>query len=84
MSEQNHSENRMTIWVSNDLREQSNTYIDFQTSSYSEFARQALQQRILLQQELERRGVEMPDEWPDQERLLSDIIRRGIDARQDQ
>ena len=82
MSDEDHSEDRVTVWASEDLTERVDDRVDWKHSSRSEWVRQAIQMRLLVENELERRGVDVPDDRTEREDLVADLLRAGIDQEE--
>jgi hypothetical protein len=75
-----HSENRVTVWMSDDLVEATDERIDWKNHSRSGYVREGVQVRNAIQDELNRQGVTLPDDDSERDRLFRDIALAGVDA----
>ena len=68
------SETRLTIWMSDELKDTVQTdYVDGKTSA-SKWMRRAARDRILLEELAAEAGVELPDGDREREAVLEDLI----------
>jgi len=75
----NNAEARVTVWVSERLRNEiDDEYINWRYSSRSEWMREAAQTRMVVEDELAELGVDLPDEKADRDELIGDVIRAGV------
>ena len=75
-----HSEDRVTIWMSADLRDRMDDRIDYPDESRSQWTREAVQYRLFLRDECARRGLDLPAEPADREALVREIVSAGVAA----
>jgi hypothetical protein len=81
MTESTHADARITLWLSEDLKTRLKAHHLAYGDSLSGYVRRAVQDRLLIETELEREGITIPDDDRERERLLRDLIVAGIDAR---
>jgi len=75
---------RVTLWLSEDLKEQIDSeYINWRYESRSQWLREATETRIVLEDALTARGVELPEAEADREELIATIVRTGVAAASD-
>jgi hypothetical protein len=77
-TESNHSDARATIWLSKQLKGRIKDQLGYE-DAMSAWVRRACQDRLLIDAELERAGIEIPDDERERERLVRDLIVAGID-----
>jgi len=77
---EDHSSNRITVWGSDELVERVDDRVDWRYGSRSQWVREAIQFRMVLENELDRQGVELPEDDDERDRLLRDIALAGVDA----
>jgi len=73
-----HSENRTTVWMSDDLLEAMDERIDWKYESKSQYVRESVQFRVTLEKTLERRGMELPGDEDERQELIDDIAIAGV------
>lgn len=74
-----HSEDRVTIWLSTDLKDRVDAELGY-GDNRSAWLREAAQLRLALESECELRGVDLPDDPDDRRDELTRLLRAGIDA----
>jgi len=78
--DQNYSEHRATIWMSDELKERVKDHVDYRDNeSLSEWMRQAAADRLFLEAELEAAGVELPRNERERQAALREILIDGLD-----
>jgi hypothetical protein len=76
-----HSEDRLTIWMSKALREAIETdYINWRYESRSQWVREAAQTRMALEDALAAQDVELPEDDDERQALIERVIRLGVAA----
>lgn len=73
-----HSENRTTVWMADELLEQMDSRIDWKYESKSQYVREAVQFRLALEDALDRRGLELPADDDEREAMIEDIATAGV------
>lgn len=73
-----HSEARVTVWMSEDLTDDIDAHVNWRYSSRSEWVREAVQLRLALEKSLDRRNIELPDDEDERKELLDDIATAGV------
>lgn len=84
MTGEDYSEARVTVWLSEQLKTQLKEQELGYEDSMSEWVRRAVQDRLLIENELEREGVTLPSDEREREKLLRDLLIAGIDATQEE
>lgn len=87
MSDEDHSENRVTIWMSERLKDDMDDRVDWKNSSRSEWIREAVQYRLFLDDALDDAGVELPDDEDERMEMIQEIVEVGarvMDYTQDE
>jgi metal-responsive CopG/Arc/MetJ family transcriptional regulator len=79
-----HSNNRITVWMADALTKRVDERVDWKYGSRSQFVREAVEYRMILEEELARQGIELPEDEADRERMLRDIALAGVDAVADE
>lgn len=79
----NHSDARATIWLSQQLKDRIKSQLGYE-DAMSAWVRRACQDRLLVETELEREGIEVPDDDRAREALLREIVVAGLDARDEE
>lgn len=79
MSE-DHSSNRITVWMADRLTGRVDERVDWRYDSRSQWVREAVEYRMILEDELERQGIDLPEDEEDRERMLRDIALAGVDS----
>ncbi len=77
MPDEDHSENRATIWMSTELLEDVDDSVDWKNSSRSEWIREAVQYRLFLDDALDDAGVELPDDESERKEMIQEIVQVG-------
>ncbi len=77
------AEDRVTVWASSDLVERMDERVDWRYGSRSEWVREAIRYRMVLEDALDREGLELPEDQRDRERMLEDIAQAGVRAYAD-
>lgn len=77
MADEDHSENRVTIWMSTQLRDDMDDRVDWKNSSRSEWIREAVQYRQFLDDALDDAGVELPDDESERKEIIQEIVQVG-------
>lgn len=72
------SENRITSWVSDDLKKEVDDHVNWRYDSRSHWVREALKYRIALEDALERRDIELPEDDEEREAMIEDIATAGV------
>jgi hypothetical protein len=80
MSDDTHSEARVTIWASEALKEQIADRVDFRYGSISAWVREACQTRMTLEDALAAHGHELPEDPETREELVETVVRAGTTA----
>jgi hypothetical protein len=75
-----HSQDRVTIWMSEQLRDQMAEYIDWRYESESQWCRESVQTRMWLADALAAQDVELPDDADRRQALVEMVVRRGVAA----
>jgi len=76
-----HSEDRLTLWLSAELKRRlEDEHLEY-GDSLSGWVREAVQLRLLVEHELARRDADLPADRQEREDLVADLLRAGIDAR---
>jgi Arc/MetJ-type ribon-helix-helix transcriptional regulator len=78
-----HSEARVTVWMSEEFTERVDERVDWRHGSRSQWVREAVQWRMLLAAELDRQGLTLPADEDARDRALRDIALAGVDAAAD-
>lgn len=79
-----HSSNRVTVWVNDDIATaMDDEYIDWRYESRSQWVREAIQTRMLVEDALATQGIALPDDEATREEVLRTVIRRGVAAAGD-
>ena len=78
-----HSENRVTVWMSDAMVEATDERIDWKDESRSQYVREGVAVRNAIQDELNRQGIDLPDDADERDRLFRDIALAGVDALAD-
>jgi hypothetical protein len=77
---QNHSEHRATIWMSEELKDDVQDHVDYKSNeSLSEWMRQAAADRLFLEAELAAAGIELPRTERERRAVLRDVLIEGLD-----
>jgi len=79
-----HDEDRVTVWMSDHLRTRMDDRVDWRYGSRSEWVREAVRYRMVLEDTLDREGLELPEDQTDRERMLEDIAIQGVRAYQNE
>ncbi len=77
------AEDRVTVWASSDLVERMDERVDWRYGSRSEWVREAIRYRMVLEDALDREGLELPEDQRERERMLEDIAQAGVRAYAD-
>ncbi len=77
------AEDRVTVWASSDLVERMDDRVDWRYGSRSEWVREAIRYRMVLEDALDREGLELPEDQRERERMLEDIAQAGVRAYAD-
>lgn len=72
------SEDRVTIWMAEALKDDVDEFVDWRHSSRSEWLREAAQLRLAVEAALARREMELPDDDEERIALLEDIALAGV------
>jgi hypothetical protein len=80
MSDDTHSEARVTIWASEALKEQIADRVDFRYGSISAWVREACQTRMTLEDALAAHGHELPEDPETRAELVETVVRAGTTA----
>lgn len=83
MTDENYTESRVTLWTSADLKSQIEAELGYQ-DSMSAWMRRAARDRLLIDAELEREQIDIPEESREREQLLRRLLTAGIDATADE
>lgn len=78
MSDEDHSEARATIWMSAALKTRLKQRELGYGDSISSWTREAMQFRLLIEDELERAGIPVPDDADEREDLVREIVLAGV------
>lgn len=73
------SENRVTIWMSNELRDNVEDRVDWRYSSLSEWMRDAARFRMYVEDAADHAGLELPEDEDERATVLRDIAFAGVD-----
>jgi len=74
-----HSQNRVTVWLADDVQEaMDDEYIDWRYESRSQWVREAIQFRMALQDALDRRDIELPEDDDERKAMIEDIATAGV------
>lgn len=73
-----HSSNRTTIWMAKELQAEMDEHVDWRYESRSQYIREAIQFRLTLEDALERRGLELPEDDEEREAMIDDIATAGV------
>ena len=73
-----HSNNRTTIWRAKELQDEMDGYVDWRYESRSQWIREAIQFRLALEDALERRDLELPEDEEEREAMIEDIATAGV------
>lgn len=77
------SEQHVTIWASSDLIDRVDERVDYgppANGSRSQWAREAIRLRMVVEDALDREGIELPADDDRREAYLRDVAQAGIDA----
>ncbi len=77
------AEDRVTVWASSELVERMDERVDWRYGSRSEWVREAIRYRMVLEDALDREGLELPEDQRERERMLEDIAQAGVRAYAD-
>jgi len=77
------AEDRVTVWASSELVERMDDRVDWRYGSRSEWVREAIRYRMVLEDALDREGLELPEDQRERERMLEDIAQAGVRAYAD-
>ncbi|MFW5950077.1 MAG: hypothetical protein ACOCR6_01850 [archaeon] len=77
MTDQNHSEDRVTVWMSSDLTSELDSRLSY-SDSRSEWVREAVQLRMVLEDALNRRNIDIPADADDRQAFFEDIAHAGV------
>ena len=81
--DETYNETRLTIWSSQDLADRVDERVEYgppEHGSRSAWVREAIQLRMVIEDALEREGIELPEEDDDRERYLRRVAEAGIDT----
>jgi len=82
--QEDHSEDRVTVWMSSDLVDDVDDHVDWRYGSRSQWVREAAKTRIALEDALATQGVDLPDEETARDELIETIVRNGVLAAGDE
>ncbi|MFW5956775.1 MAG: hypothetical protein ACOCQY_05165 [Halorhabdus sp.] len=82
MSDEDHSENRVTVWMSERLIDAADDRVNWRYESRSQYVREAVETRLVLEDALEDAGLELPDEQADREEMVEEIVDTWIKIQQ--
>jgi hypothetical protein len=80
MSDDTHSEARVTIWASEALKERIADRVDFRYGSISAWVREACQTRMTLEDALSAHGHDLPEDAETRAELVETVVRAGTTA----
>lgn len=69
---------RATVWLREELKTEITDSLGYE-DSLSGWLRRAINDRWLIEQELSKAGIELPEDPRPRERLLRDILHEGLD-----
>lgn len=79
MADEDHSEARVTVWMSEAVRERmDDEYIDWRYESRSQWVREAVETRMALEDALAAHGVDLPEEPDTREAVIEAIVAAGV------
>lgn len=81
---EDHSEDRVTVWASSDLVERMDDRINWRYESRSQWVREAIETRLVLEDALGAQGVDLPDDADDRAALVEQVVRAGVAAAGDE
>ncbi|MFW5905448.1 MAG: hypothetical protein ACOCUO_01215 [archaeon] len=82
MSGEDHSENRVTVWMSERLIDAADGRVDWRYESRSQYVREAVETRLVLEDALEDAGLDLPNEQADREEMVEEIVDTWIKIQQ--
>lgn len=77
------SEQHVTIWASSDLIDRLDERVAYgppEHGSRSGWVREAIRLRMVIEDALDREGIELPEDDSEREAYLRDVAQAGIDA----
>lgn len=77
------SQDRVTVWADADLVSRMDDRVDYgppEHGSRSQWTREAIRLRMVVEDALEREGIELPEDQAAREQYLRDVAQAGIDA----
>lgn len=83
MSDETYDETRLTIWSSQSLADRVDDRVNHGPPEYesrSQWVREAIQLRMVVEDALDRDGIELPEDDTEREAYLRDVAQAGIDA----
>lgn len=78
------AEDRVTIWLSRDLRAEVEEHVDWRYGSLSGWMREAARQRITLENALAAQDLELPEDAERRQELVERVVRLGVAAGGDE
>lgn len=78
MADEDHSEDRVTVWMSSELVADVDDHVDWRYGSRSQWVREAAKTRIALEDALVTQNVELPEEEETRDELIETIVRNGV------
>lgn len=81
--DETYDETRLTIWSSQTLADRVDERVDHGPPEYesrSQWIREAIQLRMVIEDALDREGIELPEDQQARERYLRRVAEDGIDA----
>jgi len=78
-----HSSDRVTVWMSRELRDEMADYVNWRYESESQWTREAVQTRMWLEDALAAQDLELPDDADARQALVEMVVRRGVAAAGD-
>lgn len=80
MSDETHSEARVTIWASEALKDEIADRVNFRYGSISAWVREACQTRMTLEDALAAHGHDLPEDPETRAELVETVVRAGTTA----
>lgn len=84
MADEDHSEDRVTVWMSSDLVADVDDHVDWRYGSRSQWVREAAKTRVTLEDALATQGVDLPEDEATRDELIETIVRNGVLAAGDE
>ncbi|MFP4117223.1 MAG: hypothetical protein ACLFSD_00020 [Salinivenus sp.] len=75
--------NRVTLWADTDFLDRMDDRIEWAppaNGSRSAYMREAVRLRMVVEDALDREGIELPEDQREREAYLRDVAQAGIDA----